>query len=42
MLDEEAKILKLHEELYATSIMLPKKFSDVLGFPQLIGKDIMR
>lgn len=35
LLDEEAALLALEEELYVTSQTLPKTFADVLAFPQL-------
>ena len=35
LLDEEADLLKLEEQLYVTSQMLPKTFADELTFPQL-------
>ena len=40
LLDEEAALLKLQEQLYITSQMLPKTFADVLAFPQLTGRAI--
>jgi len=33
--DEESELLKLREQLYVTSQMLAKSFTDVLAFPQL-------
>lgn len=35
LLDEDADLLKLEEQLYVISRMLPKTFADVLTFPQL-------
>ncbi len=37
LLDEEAALSKLEEQLYVTSRTLPKTFADVLAFPQLTG-----
>jgi hypothetical protein len=38
LLDEEAALLKLQEELYVTCQTLPNTFGDVLAFPQLTGR----
>jgi hypothetical protein len=38
LLDEEAALLTLQEQLYITSQMLPKTFADVLAFPQLTAR----
>jgi hypothetical protein len=42
LLDEEATLLNLRQELYSTRINLPKIFGSVLNFPQLTGRAVTR